>query len=38
MGLFMMKTTVSMLGGQIAIESELHEGTEFKIEFPVIEL
>jgi PAS domain S-box-containing protein len=33
MGLFMVKTQVESLGGKISIESELNEGTTFKIEF-----
>jgi signal transduction histidine kinase len=35
MGLFIVKTKVASLGGQITVESELNKGTEFKIEFSV---
>lgn len=34
MGLFMVKTQVEGLGGEISIESEVDKGTEFKIIFP----
>jgi PAS domain S-box-containing protein len=33
MGLFMVKTQVESLGGSIAIQSEVHKGTRFTIEF-----
>ncbi|HUM45622.1 MAG TPA: PAS domain S-box protein, partial [Chitinophagales bacterium] len=33
MGLFMVKTQVESLGGNISIESELNKGTQFTIEF-----
>jgi PAS domain S-box-containing protein len=33
MGLFMVKTQVEMLGGKIAVSSEVNKGTEFTIEF-----
>ncbi|CAM3497044.1 PAS domain S-box protein [Aequorivita lipolytica] len=35
MGLFMVKTQVELLGGKIAIASELNKGTEFTIEFEI---
>jgi len=35
MGLFMVKTQVEALGGTIRIKSQLGEGTEFVIQFPV---
>ncbi|MEO6549268.1 MAG: CHASE3 domain-containing protein [Ferruginibacter sp.] len=34
-GLFMVKTQVETLGGNISIESEINKGTVFKIEFPI---
>ncbi|MCE6989820.1 PAS domain S-box protein [Dyadobacter sp. CY323] len=33
MGLFMVKTQVEMLGGKIAVNSVVNQGTEFKVEF-----
>ncbi|WP_233871454.1 PAS domain S-box protein [Dyadobacter sp. CY323] len=33
MGLFMVKTQVEMLGGKIAVNSAVNQGTEFKVEF-----
>ncbi len=33
-GLFMVKTQVEMLGGSIAIESAVNQGTTFRVEFP----
>lgn len=33
MGLFMVKSQVEGLGGKISVKSEVHKGTEFKIEF-----
>jgi len=33
MGLFMVKTQVEALGGKISIQSEVNQGTEFKIDF-----
>lgn len=33
LGLFMVKTQVEMLGGTIAVRSEIGQGTEFRIEF-----
>ncbi|WP_426671879.1 PAS domain S-box protein [Mucilaginibacter sp. McL0603] len=35
MGLFMVKTQVETLGGEISVESEENSGTEFKIEFKI---
>ncbi|SRX55774.1 PAS domain S-box protein [Aequorivita sp. CIP111184] len=35
MGLFMVKTQVELLGGKIAIASELNKGTKFTIEFEI---
>ncbi len=35
MGLFMVKMQVETLGGAISVESELGEGTTFKLEFPM---
>lgn len=32
MGLFMVKTQVETLGGNIYLKSEINKGTEFKIE------
>jgi PAS domain S-box-containing protein len=36
MGLFMVKMQVERLGGTISVESELNKGTEFKLEFPLV--
>lgn len=33
MGLFMVKTQVETLGGKISVQSQVNQGTEFKIEF-----
>jgi signal transduction histidine kinase/CHASE3 domain sensor protein len=35
MGLFMVKTQVKILGGEISLKSEENNGTEFKIEFEI---
>jgi PAS domain S-box-containing protein len=35
MGLFMVKMQVESLGGTIALQSELNEGTRFELEFPI---
>jgi chemotaxis protein histidine kinase CheA len=35
MGLFMVKTQVSALGGKISIDSEVNVGTTIKIELPL---
>jgi len=35
MGLYMVKTQIEKLGGQIAVSSQVDEGTEFKIDFEV---
>jgi len=35
MGLFMVKTQVESLGGTIALQSKLNEGTRFELEFPI---
>ncbi|MBU1483371.1 MAG: PAS domain-containing sensor histidine kinase, partial [Bacteroidetes bacterium] len=34
-GLYMVKTQVETIGGTINIKSEVNEGTEFRIEFPI---
>jgi PAS domain S-box-containing protein len=36
-GLFMVKMQVESLGGTISVHSELNTGTEFKIEFPIVQ-
>jgi len=36
MGLFMVKTQVSTLGGTISLESEVNQGTQFRLEFKMI--
>ncbi|HEY8783697.1 MAG TPA: CHASE3 domain-containing protein [Mucilaginibacter sp.] len=36
MGLFMVKTQVETLGGKISVHSRENEGTEFKIEFEIL--
>ena len=35
MGLYMVKTQVESVGGNISVSSEVNKGTEFKIEFEV---
>ena len=37
MGLFMVKTQVEDLGGQISVTSEINKGTEFKIVLPLLD-
>lgn len=34
-GLFIVKTQVEKLGGEISVKSEVYKGTEFKIEFEI---